>query len=123
MSDLNIIHFSKIRQICKASYTLFRKKKEWLSMGSPAYSLLVLFLSTFYNLTKQENCSKYVPNLYLLFRLHKGAQGDAQAKNVNSLQHLNLEVKSGFCFWRSISLSNNKKLIENCSKLVTCYRN
>ena len=60
--------------------------------GYPAYSLLVLFLGTFYDLTKQKSCPKYVPSLDLLIRLPKGAQ----AKNVNSVEHLNLEVKYGF---------------------------
>ena len=54
------------------------------------------------------------PVLDLLFRLPKGGGGGgvggAQAKNVNSVQHLNLEVKSGFWFWTPTSLSNTKKI-------------
>ena len=48
--------------------------------GRPAYSPLVLFLHTFYDLTKQKNCSKYVPSLDLLFRLPKSAQGVPKPK-------------------------------------------
>ena len=69
-------------------------------MGRPAYSLLVLFWGTFYDLPKQKIVLNYMcPAWTCYLGFPSGAQWGVQAKYLNSTQHLNFEVKSGFSFW------------------------